>query len=263
PFPIDRAAVAAELGFAAVAENSIDAVSDRDFVIEFCAAAALIMMHLSRLGEEIVLWSSREFGFIELDDAFSTGSSIMPQKKNPDPAELIRGKAGRVFGHLTALLTVMKGLPLAYNKDMQEDKEALFDTVDTVKACLAVLAPMLRTMRVRADRMRRAARKGFMNATDLADYLVRKGVPFRDAHAAAGRAVLYALEQNRGLEELTLEELRQVSPHIEGDVYEAIALEKIVAARRVYGGPAPEAVRAALARARARLENLFERGGRK
>ncbi|MEW5762961.1 MAG: argininosuccinate lyase [Bacillota bacterium] len=263
PFPIDRAAVAAELGFAAVAENSIDAVSDRDFVIEFCAAAALIMMHLSRLGEEVVLWSSQEFGFIELDDAFSTGSSIMPQKKNPDLAELMRGKAGRVFGHLMALLTVMKGLPLAYNKDMQEDKEALFDTVDTVKGCLAVLAPMLRTMRVRTERMRAATCGGYVNATDLADYLVKKGVPFRDAHAAAGRAVLYALERNRGLEELTLEELRQISPHIEGDVYEVIALEKIVAARRVHGGPAPETVRTALARARARLENLLEQGGRK
>ncbi len=253
-FPLDPHFVAGELGFAAVAENSLDAVSDRDFAVEFVAAAAIIMMHLSRFCEEIVLWSSAEFGFIELDDAYSTGSSMMPQKKNPDVAELIRGKTGRVYGDLQALLTMLKGLPLAYNKDMQEDKEALFDAVDTVKKCLAVFIPMVSTMRVRKERMLAAAREGFTNATDLADYLVRKGVPFREAHAQVGKMVLYALGEGKALEDLSLEEMRQFAPAVEEDVYRALDIRRCVAARRVLGGPAPEAVRQAISRARARLD---------
>ncbi len=252
-FPLDREFVARELGFDGIAENSLDAVSDRDFAVEFAAAASLIMVHLSRFCEEIILWSSTEFGFIELDDAYSTGSSMMPQKKNPDVAELVRGKSGRVFGDLTALLVMLKGLPLAYNKDMQEDKEALFDAVDTVKKCLLVFRPMVATMRVRADNMARAARGGFTNATDLADYLVRRGVPFREAHAAVGRAVAYCLERGKCLEDLTLEEMRRFSPAAGEDVYQAIGIDRCVAARAVPGGPAPEAVRRAIAAARQRL----------
>jgi len=252
-FPLDREGVAAELGFSAVAENSIDAVADRDFAVEFCAAASLIMVHLSRFAEEIVLWSSAEFAFVEPDDAFATGSSIMPQKKNPDAAELVRGKAGRVFGDLAALLTLMKGLPLAYNKDMQEDKEALFDAVDTVKKCLRVFIPMVRTLRVNRERMAAAARGGFTNATDLADYLVRKGVPFREAHAVVGRVVLYCLEKGKDLESLTLDEYRAFSPAVGEDVYDAVSLETALRQRRLRGGPAPETVRQAIARARERL----------
>ena len=249
-FPLDRESVAAELGFGRISENSLDAVSDRDFAIEFCAAASLIMMHLSRFCEEIILWSTSEFAFIEVDDAYATGSSIMPQKKNPDMAELTRGKAGRVFGDLQTLLTLMKGLPLAYNKDMQEDKEALFDAVDTVKKCLLVFKPMIRTIRVRKDRMDRAVRSGFTNATDLADYLVRKGVPFREAHEIVGKAVLYAIEQEKDLEAISLDAYRGFSASIEADVYAAISIENSLTARRLYGGPAPEAVREAIARAR-------------
>ncbi len=252
-FPLDREYVARELGFDAVTENSLDAVSDRDFAVEFAAAASLIMMHLSRFCEEIVLWSSAEFGFIELDDAYSTGSSMMPQKKNPDVAELIRGKSGRVFGDLTALLTVLKGLPLAYNKDMQEDKEALFDAADTVKKCLLIFRPLVATMRVRKENMAQAARGGFTNATDLADYLVQRGVPFREAHEIVGRAVAYCLEHNKSLDELSLEELRGFSSSINEDVYEAIAVARCVAARSVTGGPAPEAVQKAIQAARQRL----------
>ncbi|MDI6710993.1 MAG: argininosuccinate lyase [Bacillota bacterium] len=252
-FPLDREWVAAELGFAAVAENSMDAVADRDFAVEFCAAASLVMVHLSRFAEEIVLWSSQEFSFAEPDDAFATGSSIMPQKKNPDAAELVRGKAGRVFGHLTSLLTLMKGLPLAYNKDMQEDKEALFDAVDTVKKCLAVFGPMVRTLRIDRERMAAAARGGFTNATDLADYLVKKGVPFREAHAVVGRAVVYCLEKGKDLEALTLDEYRAFSPAVNEDVYAAISLETALRQRSLRGGPAPETVRRAIARARERL----------
>ncbi|HHW44490.1 MAG TPA: argininosuccinate lyase [Desulfotomaculum sp.] len=254
-FPVDPAYVAEQLGFAAVAENSLDAVSDRDFMVEFVAAAALIMVHLSRFCEEIILWSSAEFAFVELDDAFSTGSSMMPQKKNPDVAELSRGKAGRVFGHLMGLLTMLKGLPLAYNKDMQEDKEALFDTVDTVKKCLTVFTPMVATMKIRRENMARAARGGFTNATDLADYLVGRGVPFREAHAMVGRLVYYCLEQGKSLEELTLDEFRQFAPAVGDDVYRAIDIRQCVAKRRVLGGPAPEAVREAIVRARERLQN--------
>lgn len=256
-FPLDREMVARELGFAAISMNSMDAVSDRDFAIEFCAAASLIMMHLSRFCEELILWSSAEFGFVEMDDAYSTGSSIMPQKKNPDVAELIRGKTGRVYGDLMALLTVMKGLPLAYNKDMQEDKERLFDAVDTVKACLTVFTPMLATMRVKEEVMAQAARGGFTNATDLADYLVRRGVPFRRAHEIVGQAVLYCLEKGVSLEELTLEEFRRFAPEIDSDVYRHLAVTECVRARRIPGGPAPEAVLEAIAYGRKLLAEEF------
>jgi argininosuccinate lyase len=237
-YPIDRSYVAQLLDFPALAENSLDAVSDRDFVIECCADAALVMMHLSRLSQEITLWCSAEFGFIELSDAFSTGSSIMPQKKNPDVAELARGKTGRVYGHLQAVLTVMKGLPLAYNSDMQEDKEALFDVIDTVKACLRVLAPMLATLTVRPERMRRAAAEGFGTATDMADYLAAKGLPFREAHEIVGRIVRHCLDHQQGLDDLSIEELQTFSPLFDRDVYAAIALDTAVDRRQVLSGPA-------------------------
>jgi argininosuccinate lyase len=237
-YPIDRVYVARLLDFPDLAENSIDAVSDRDFVIECCADAALVMMHLSRLSQEITLWCSAEFGFIELSDAFSTGSSIMPQKKNPDVAELVRGKTGRVYGHLQGVLTVMKGLPLAYNSDMQEDKEALFDVIDTVKACLRVFAPMLASLTVRPERMRGAAAEGFGTATDMADYLVSQGIPFREAHEIVGRIVRHCLDHQRRLEDLSLDELHTFSSLFEGDVYAAIALDASVDRRQVRGGPA-------------------------
>jgi len=237
-YPIDRAYVAQLLDFPALAENSLDAVSDRDFVIECCAAASLLMMHLSRFSQEITLWCSAEFGFIELADAFATGSSIMPQKKNPDVAELVRGKTGRVYGHLQGVLTVMKGLPLAYNSDMQEDKEALFDVIDTVKACLQVFPPMLETLSLRHERMYHAAAEGFGTATDLADYLAGRGTPFRQAHEIVGRVVRYCLEHHRTLEGLTLAELHTFSPLFDSDVFAAIALEAAVDRRRVHGGPA-------------------------
>lgn len=246
-FPIDRRQTATELGFAAVAANTLDAVADRDFAIEFAADASVIMMHLSRFCEEIILWSSNEFGFITLDDGYSTGSSIMPQKKNPDVAELIRGKTGRVYGDLMALLTVMKGLPLAYNKDMQEDKEALFDAIDTVKKCLLVMAPMLATMRVNKDAMAQSARGGFINATDMADYLAARGVPFRRAHEIVGRLVLDCEKEGRSLEDLSLEELRAASEVFDKDIYEAIAISHCVQVRNTFGGPSPEAVGEAVA----------------
>jgi len=252
-FPLDREYVAEQLGFGAISENSLDAVSDRDFAVEFTAAAALIMVHLSRFCEELILWCSAEFAFVELDDAYSTGSSMMPQKKNPDVAELIRGKTGRVCGDLQSLLVMLKGLPLAYNKDMQEDKEPLFDTVDTVKKCLLVFKPMVETIRVKKETMRKAAGSGFTNATDMADYLVRKGVPFREAHAVVGRSVLYCLRHGKSLEELAPEEYRHFSPVIEKDVYSAIAVDRCVEARRLPGGPAPESVKEAIVRARHRL----------
>jgi argininosuccinate lyase len=252
-FPIDREFTARELGFAALAENSLDAVADRDFAVEFCAAVALIMVHLSRFCEELVLWSSAEFGFVEMDDAYATGSSMLPQKKNPDVAELIRGKSGRVFGDLQALLTMLKGLPLAYNKDMQEDKEALFDAVDTVQKCLLVFSPMVRTLQFREQVMVQAARGGFTNATDLADYLVEKGVPFRAAHEIVGRVVRYALENGQALEKITLDEYRRFSAVINEDVYAAVRIENGLVARKVRGGPAPATVRVAIARARERL----------
>jgi argininosuccinate lyase len=253
-FSLDRTFLAEQLGFNAVTENSLDAVSDRDYAVEFTASASLIMVHLSRFCEEIVLWSTAEFAFIELDDAYSTGSSMMPQKKNPDVAELIRGKSGRVFGDLQALLTMLKGLPLAYNKDMQEDKEALFDAVDTVKKCLIIFKPMLETIRVKKNIMAEAARGGFTNATDLADYLVRRGVSFREAHEVSGKAVLYCLEKGLTLDGMSIMEFKKFSPLVEDDVYKAIDIKQCVEARKVPGGPAPEKVAESIARARQRLE---------
>ena len=252
-FPIDRDHTAHLLGFEAVAENSLDAVSDRDFAIEFGAGAALIMTHLSRFSEELVLWCSPQFDFIELGEAFCTGSSIMPQKKNPDVPELVRGKAGRVYGHLLALLTLMKAQPLAYNKDNQEDKEPLFDTVDTLKACLRAYTDMIPTLSVKRDQLKQAASRGFATATDLADYLVRKGVPFRNAHAIVGRAVRTALDQGKELSALSLEELRELSAAIEHDVFEILTLEGAINARDHFGGTAPAQVRTAIQRARERL----------
>ncbi|MDR0672328.1 MAG: argininosuccinate lyase [Zoogloeaceae bacterium] len=254
-YPIDRAFVAAELGFEAVCENSIDAVSDRDFAIEFCAACALFMTHVSRLSEELALWMNPRVGFIRLADRFCTGSSIMPQKKNPDVPELARGKTGRVQGDLVALLTLMKAQPLAYNKDNQEDKEPVFDALDTVTDTLRIFADMLAGgIRVRADAMREALRQGFATATDLADYLARKGVPFRDAHAIVGAAVKAAEQKGVDLPELTLAELQAFSPLIERDVFAALTVEGSLAARDHVGGTAPDQVRAAAARARQRLE---------
>jgi argininosuccinate lyase len=245
--PIDRKFVAKLLGFAAVSENSMDAVSDRDFAIEFVSACCQIMMHISRLAEELVLWSSAEFGFITIADSFTTGSSIMPQKKNPDVAELARGKSGRVFGSLTALLTLMKGLPLAYNRDMQEDKEPLFDVADTVNQTLAVMNAMLRSVTVHRDAMRHAAEDGFITATDLADYLVRKRMPFRQAHEVVGRAVLRALELRCGLKDLPIAEYRKLSPLIRSDVYKALTVQASVGRRTSSGGTAPANVRKRLA----------------
>jgi len=252
-YPIDRHYTAELLGFDRPAENSLDAVSDRDFAIEFAAAASILMMHLSRFSEELILWSSAQFGFIELADRFCTGSSIMPQKKNPDVPELVRGKSGRVFGHLMGLLTLMKGQPLAYNKDNQEDKEPLFDTADQVRGCLRVFADMIPAVTPRREAMRAAASRGFATATDLADYLVRKGIPFRDAHEAVGKAVALGVTEGRDLSELSLDELRGFSPAIGADVYGVLTLDGSVAARDHLGGTAPRQVRAAIARARARL----------
>ncbi len=252
-YPIDRHYTAELLGFERPAENSLDAVSDRDFAIEFSAAAALVMMHLSRFSEELILWSSAQFGFVELSDSFCTGSSIMPQKKNPDVPELVRGKTGRVFGHLMALLTLMKGQPLAYNKDNQEDKEPLFDTVDNLKGCLKVFADMIPAITCNRANMRRAAMQGFATATDLADYLVRKGMPFRDAHEVVGKAVAYCVEKRRDLSELPLEELQQFCGDIGEGVFDLLTLEGSVAARDHIGGTAPDQVRQAIARARERL----------
>lgn len=242
-YPIDREYVKQLLNFDSVSFNSLDGVSDRDFAIEMASAISVIMMHLSRLSEEVVLWSSWEFKFIELDDAFATGSSIMPQKKNPDVCELIRGKSGRVFGNLQALLTMMKGLSLAYNKDMQEDKEALFDSFTTVEMCLETIIPMLDTCVVLKENMRQAAAKGFINATDCADYLTKKGMPFRDAYSVIGKLVNYAIQQNKVLETLSLEEYKNASDLFADDIYEAIALETCVNNRNVIGGPAPDTVK--------------------
>jgi len=252
--PINRMMVAEELGFDWITENSLDGVSDRDFAIELASCLSIIMVHLSRFSEEIILWSTLEFGFIELDDAYSTGSSIMPQKKNPDAAELVRGKSGRVFGSLMSLLTVMKGLPLAYNKDMQEDKEALFDAVDTVKGCLMVFTRMLDTMKINKCCMLRAAKGGFTNATDLADYLVKKGVPFRDCHEIVGKMVAYCIEKKIALEDLTLEEMQSFSGHISKDVYDEISLDACVNGRKVPGGPAAESVLASIESGKAFLD---------
>jgi argininosuccinate lyase len=252
-FPIDRARVARELGFEGLSENSLDAVSDRDFAVEFCACAALAMVHLSRFAEELILWANPRFGFIALPDRFCTGSSIMPQKKNPDVAELARGKTGRVTGDLVALLTLMKGQALAYNKDNQEDKEPLFDAVDTWRDTLAVFAEMIPGLAVDAQAMRAAAQQGFATATDFADYLVKKGLAFRDAHEAVARAVRFAEESGRALEQLPLVELRRFSAKVEKDIYRVLTLEGSVASRSHVGGTAPSQVRAAVKRARASL----------
>jgi argininosuccinate lyase len=252
-YPIDRERVARTLGFDGVCENSLDAVSDRDFAIEFCAAASIAMVHVSRFSEELVIWMSPRVGFIDLADRFCTGSSIMPQKKNPDVPELARGKTGRVVGHLTALLVLMKGQPLAYNKDNQEDKEPLFDVADTLCDTLRIFVDLVGGIQVKAARMRQAAAEGFSTATDLADYLVKKGLAFRDAHEAVAHAVRRASEAGKDLSELTLEQLRAFSPLVGDDVYEVLTLEGSVASRDHVGGTAPAQVRAAIARSRVRL----------
>lgn len=252
-YPIDREAVAAELGFSAVSRNSLDVVSDRDFCVEFAAAGALIMTHLSRLAEDIILYSSAEFGFIELGDAVATGSSLMPQKKNPDSMELVRGKSGRVVGNLMGLLTMLKGLPLAYNKDMQEDKEAVFDTADTLRGSLRVTATVLRNLTLREQIGAAAAQKGYLNATELADYLAKKGIPFREGHELVGRIVLHALARGVELDALLLEELREFSPVFESDVFDALSLERTLASKDQIGGTSRRRVAEALATARARL----------
>ena len=248
-FPIDRHYVAQQLGFDGVYENSLDAVSDRDFIIEFLSNASMIMMHLSRFSEEMILWSSTEFRFIELDDAFCTGSSIMPQKKNPDVPELVRGKTGRVYGNLFGLLTVLKSLPLAYNKDMQEDKEGMFDTVKTLQGALQLFAPMVSTMKVNKEQMRQAVNQDFSNATDIADYLVNKGLPFRQAHEVIGKTVLYCIQNHKFLLDLKLEEFHQFSKLFEQDIYQVLQPEQVVNARNVYGGTASNQVSEAIVRA--------------
>jgi argininosuccinate lyase len=252
-YAIDRDAVARTLGFVEIARNSLDAVSDRDFCIEFASAASLIMVHLSRLAEDTILYATTEFGFFELSDAVATGSSLMPQKKNPDSMELVRGKAGRVFGHVTALLATMKGLPLAYNKDMQEDKEAVFDTVDTVRNCLNVTATVLRNVRVNHANAGAAAIRGYLNATELADYLVHKEMPFREAHELVGRIVVRAIEQECELNDLSLDDFKSFAPAIEADVFDALSLEATLATKRAMGGTAPERVADALADARKKI----------
>ena len=254
-FPIDRQLMAKELGFDGLCENSIDAVSDRDFVIEFIGAAAIAMMHLSRLAEDLIIYSTAEFGFMQLSDGVSTGSSLMPQKKNPDSLELIRGKAGRVFGHHTALLATMKGLPLAYNKDMQEDKEALFDTIDTVRGSLGVMATVLRNVKVDCEKTRRAASIGYLNATDLADYLVRKGLEFRKAHDLVGRVVMHANERGKPLEEIPLEEYQEFSPVFGADLYDSLSLEASLAGKSAVGGTSTARVGDALLNARNEIDH--------
>ena len=249
-YPIDRMEVCKLLGFDDITQNSLDGVSDRDFCIELASAISILMMHLSRFSEEIILWSSWEFKFIELDDAYATGSSIMPQKKNPDVTELIRGKTGRVYGDLNTLFVMMKGTPLAYNKDMQEDKEAIFDAIDTVKLCLTTFIPMLSTMSLYKENMRNAAAKGFINATDCADYLVKKDLPFRDAYKITGTLVAYCIKNGTVLEKLSLDEFRTMSDKFDEDVYEAIKLETCVNMRKADGGPAPESVKKQIAYAR-------------
>ena len=261
-YPLNRERVAELLGFSEVTDNAMDGVSDRDFLLSFLAAASVCMMHLSRFCEELILWSTNEFGTATLDDAFATGSSIMPQKKNPDACELTRGKTGRVYGDLMTLLTVMKGLPLAYNKDMQEDKEAFFDAYDTLCKCLPTFTEMLATTVFNADVMEKSAALGFTNATDLADYLVGKGLPFRDAHHVSGALVGKCVREKRDLNSLTLSELREASPAFDTDVYEAIALKTCVERRNLRGGPAPEAVEASIRRAEAWLQTMRDEGKR-
>jgi len=245
-YPLDRSFVAAELNFDSITQNSIDGVSDRDFVCELAFVLSMVMVHLSRFSEEIILWSSNEFGFITLDDAYSTGSSIMPQKKNPDIAELARGKSGRVFGSLLGLLTMLKGLPLAYNKDMQEDKEQIFDALDTVKMCLPVFGGMLKTMTVNKDAMLKGAKGGFTNATDVADYLVKKGLPFRDAHAVVGKMVAYCLDTDKVIDELSIAEFKDFSNLFDEDIYTAISLETCVNQRSLPGGPAVDTMKSVI-----------------
>ncbi len=253
-YPLDREYTAELLGFTGPTLNSMDSVSDRDYLIEFLSALSTIMMHLSRFSEEIIIWNSNEYQFVEIDDAYSTGSSIMPQKKNPDIAELVRGKTGRVYGALMSLLTTMKGIPLAYNKDMQEDKEMAFDAMDTVKNCLTLFTGMLRTMRFKKERMAESAMNGFTNATDAADYLVGKGVPFRDAHGIIGRLVLYCIEKNTSIDKLSLGELKEISDRFEEDIYDAVSLKTCVEKRLTIGAPGPEAMKAVIRKSRAYLE---------
>jgi argininosuccinate lyase len=255
-YPLDRKFVAEFLGFDGVTMNSLDGVSDRDFVIELASALSIIMMHMSRLCEELILWSTNEFSFVEMDDAYSTGSSIMPQKKNPDVAELIRGKTGRVYGHLMGLLTTMKGLPLAYNKDMQEDKEPIFDAIDTVKLCIPVFCDMLATMTVNKENMLNGSKGGFTNATDAADYLVKKGLPFREAHSIIGQMVFYCIEHDIALDQLSIDEFREFSPIIDNDIYDAISMDTCVNDRKVIGGPAKEVVEKAIKKAETFLEDI-------
>lgn len=246
-YPLDREYTAELLGFDGPTLNSMDSVSDRDYLIELLAAMSTVMMHLSRFSEEVIIWNSNEYRFVEIDDSYSTGSSIMPQKKNPDIAELVRGKTGRVYAALTSLLTTMKGLPLAYNKDMQEDKELVFDAIDTTKGCLALFTGMLRTMKFNADRMEESARHGFTNATDAADYLVNHGVPFRDAHGIVGRLVLECIEKKIALDDLSLEEFQAVSPVFEEDIYDAISMKTCVETRNTVGAPGREAMEKVIA----------------
>ena len=246
-YPLDREYTAELLGFAGPTLNSMDSVSDRDYLIEFLSALSTVMMHLSRFSEEIIIWNSNEYQFVEIDDAYSTGSSIMPQKKNPDIAELVRGKTGRVYGALMSLLTTMKGIPLAYNKDMQEDKEVAFDAMKTVKDCLVLFTGMVSTMKFRKDRMAASAMNGFTNATDAADYLVNKGVPFRDAHGIIGRLVLYCIEKNTSIDALSLEELKEISDIFEEDIYDAVSLKTCVEKRLTIGAPGPDAMREVIA----------------
>lgn len=261
-YPLDRQRVADLLGFSRISENSMDGVADRDFMLDYLYAASVSMMHLSRCCEELILWSTDEFAFVRMDDAFSTGSSIMPQKKNPDVAELIRGKTGRVYGDLIALLTALKGIPLAYNKDMQEDKEALFDAHDTWTKCLIAFEGMFKTLRFNADVMERGAAGGFTNATDLADYLVRRGLPFRQAHEVSGKMVLSCVKRGISLLDMTLEEMQAFSPLFDGDVFDAISIHTCVVARDVPGGPAPDRVLASIESAEARLQDGFPMRGR-
>ena len=246
-YPLDREYTAELLGFAGPTLNSMDSVADRDYVIELMSALSTIMMHLSRFSEEVIIWNSNEYQFVDIDDAYSTGSSIMPQKKNPDIAELVRGKTGRVYGALMSILTTMKGIPLAYNKDMQEDKELAFDAIDTAKGCLALFTGMLRTMKFRKENMENSAKNGFTNATDAADYLVNHGVAFRDAHGIVGRLVLYCLEKDIALDDMTLEEFKAISPVFEADIYEAISMETCVNKRMTIGAPGKEAMEKVIA----------------
>lgn len=256
-YPLDRSYTASLLGFEGPTLNSMDSVADRDYLIEFLSAASTIMMHLSRFCEEIIIWNSNEYRFVEIDDAYSTGSSIMPQKKNPDIAELVRGKTGRVYGALVAILTTMKGIPLAYNKDMQEDKELTFDAIDTVKGCLALFTGMVRTMKFNKEVMAASAMNGFTNATDAADYLVMKGVPFRDAHGIIGRLVLYCIEKNTCIDALGLEELKAISPVFEEDIYDAVSLKTCVEKRLTIGAPGAEAMREVIVLNKKFLDNSW------